>query len=1089
MANPPDPKVLYNAKTRLPEAVPEDQLPQAIASGTHSYQVGKRINIIGPGGQVHNVDSSELQGAIQEGWLPETTRQAAVREYVEENKGLKGTAKVGLGQFADEALLSIPETVYDLTADPLEVAKKEALKKEHSIANTLGGIGGFGASMFVGGPLFKAAEVAGHGAERLALGGVEEAAVRGAEGSLADRTLASLVKERGAESVAGGGSERAAEAAAGVEPRTYAPFINPDAGLTDLGAEPAGNVFDREYVATAGSPVADAPSAGRVGQGGGIDSLNPNQSAFDTNPLQMGGEVPPGQLPPGPSTALSFPDMEGQVLPPSPQLPGGNLPQLPPGPSTAIGMPDMEGQVIPPTPPGELPGLQAPQLPPGSTGIPTPGVPGALPPGAEGRLPPIKLGALDTKQTVTAGDSLLNNTVVDASVPGVAMKGQPLLAPASQFLKKGITNVAEVGSEEAQAKAIYERLVATGVTPAEAKVMAPSLARKVFAAALNQGVQAGVIAAPKAIVEGMLGDPQEAAEHFAMQVGFGAVLGAAGRLATEGVAKLAPRFGDIAEEQAFRNLMSSRNLKATKQAMQIPGGVKGVGRALLDENLIKGVGEEWEAYAGRITERKDQVGSEIGGLYSNLDGINAGQIKTTSTSELADLFEKKVVGPLSKIPGNEGVIGKVQKYIDSFRTIGDDRNLSLAEMHNWRQTLDKLIWNEGQIGITDKAKQQLQSVRQLLTDEMETTGQKISEKFAKGDFRSVLKDKNLLFRKLTVAEDTALHSSAQDVANRNVSPSDYMAGAIGAMGGHGFVGLGMGLAHHWIKENGNSIASRTLNGLGTARVKGVLMVEQALKRSATSADAIPDTIAGRMGLVDGWKSGLATAHLSAINRFIGVKHENQSLKDQYNAMHEKMTYLMNNPSELQSNISGVTGHLSDGGAPNIAGASAMKFNQVIGYLNNVMPRPTMNSNPFEPKSVQAAKGLVSEGELQNFAKRVAVINDPFLVFRKIGQGTLTQGEVDTMKTVYPTLYQRGLDRIQATPQSLSYAQRANVDLYAHANITDSQGAQVPSASAQAAPPAGKHGKGGGVGKLGMKFDIAPNSGMTQVQSLFSRKGK
>ena len=1087
MANPPDPKILYNTKTRLPEAVPEDQLAQAIASGTHSYQVGKRINIIGPGGQIHNVDSSELAGAIQEGWLPETTRQAAVREYVDENKGLKGAAKVGLGQFADEALLSIPETVYDLTADPLEVAKKEALKKEHSIANTLGGIGGFGASMFVGGPLFKAAEVAGHGAERLALGGVEEAAVRGAEGagkSVADRTLEGLLKDRAAETVTGGGTERAAEAAAGVEPRTYAPFINPDAGLTDLGAKADGNIFDREYMATQGTPDAAIPGPTEIGSGqpgGAIDSLNPNSSVFERTPLtpedlRLQGGRSPGQLPPGPSTELGFPDLEGEVVPPSGAAPG----QLPPGPSTSLGFPDMEGHVVPP--PGQI-------APPEVPGLAEPGIPGIGSGAGEGRLPPIKLGALDTKQTVTAGDSLLNNTIIDGSIPGIGMKGQPLLAPAAQFVKKGITNVAEVGAEEAQAKAIFERLVATGVPTAEAAKMAPSLARKVFASALNQGVQAGVIAAPKAIVEGMLGDPNEAAEHFAMQVGFGGVLGAAGKLATEGISKLAPRFGDIAEEQAFRNLMSSRNLKATKQAMQIQGGVKGVGRALLDENLIKGVGEEWEQYASRITERKDQVGSEIGNLYTGLDDINAGQIKTTSTDELANLFEQKVVKPLSKIPGNEGVISKVQKYIDSFRTIGEDRNLSLTEMHNWRQTLDKLIWNEGQIGITDKAKQQLQSVRSLLSDEMETTGQKISEKFAKGDFRSQLKDKNLLFRKLKVAEDTALHSSAQDVANRNVSPSDYMAGIAGAASGHGVLGLGLGLAHHWIKENGNSIASRTLDGMSTARVKGVLMAEQALKRSATSADEIPATIAGK--ILDGAKSGIATAHLSAINRFIGVRHENQSLSEQYDEMHKKLTYLMNNPSELQANIGDVTGHLSNGGAPNIAGASATKYNQVLGYINNVMPRPQMNPNPYEPKSVQQAKGMIGEGELQNFAKRIAVINDPFLVFRKIGQGTLTQGEVDTMRTIYPALYQRGLERIQANPQSLSYAQRANVDLYAHANITDSQGASVPPASAQAAEIAagGKGKKGAGVGKLGMKFDIAPNAGMTQVQSLFARKGK
>lgn len=169
---------LYNTQTRLPEELPPDKLVQALANGTHSYKADDRITVTGQDGSVRNVSGSELIDAMRQGFMPETPRQAAVREYVDENKGIGGAAKVALGQFADEALFSVPETIFDLTADPLEVAKKEALKKEHALTNALAGVAGFGASLFYGGPVFKAATTAGRFAERTALGIGEEAILR-----------------------------------------------------------------------------------------------------------------------------------------------------------------------------------------------------------------------------------------------------------------------------------------------------------------------------------------------------------------------------------------------------------------------------------------------------------------------------------------------------------------------------------------------------------------------------------------------------------------------------------------------------------------------------------------------------------------------------------------------------------------------------------------------------------------------------------------------------------------------------------------------------------------------------------------------
>jgi hypothetical protein len=170
---------LYNTQTRQPEGLPDDQISQAVLAGTHSYAADDKVNVVDPHGKVGSVDASQLQSALSQGFKVEGKFNQSVREYQEDNKGLKGDVKVALGKFADEATMGIAGLIYEKKGDPLEVAKWEALKKDHEVAKALGSAGGFGASLFVGGPLFKGAGIAGEAAargvaEKLAAVGIEQ---------------------------------------------------------------------------------------------------------------------------------------------------------------------------------------------------------------------------------------------------------------------------------------------------------------------------------------------------------------------------------------------------------------------------------------------------------------------------------------------------------------------------------------------------------------------------------------------------------------------------------------------------------------------------------------------------------------------------------------------------------------------------------------------------------------------------------------------------------------------------------------------------------------------------------------------------
>jgi hypothetical protein len=161
-----------------------------------------RINVIGPDGQSGSIPSDQIDNAIRQGYKVESPEQKEINDAVDAEKGLVGAAKVALLQGADEALFGIPEVVAAKKMDPLEMAKWEAIKKDHGLANALGGGAGFLANFAVGGPIFKAAAKAGLIAEKgaaslLAKSGIAagEAAAEAGFGTAAKQAAKNIVEK------------------------------------------------------------------------------------------------------------------------------------------------------------------------------------------------------------------------------------------------------------------------------------------------------------------------------------------------------------------------------------------------------------------------------------------------------------------------------------------------------------------------------------------------------------------------------------------------------------------------------------------------------------------------------------------------------------------------------------------------------------------------------------------------------------------------------------------------------------------------------------------------------------------------------
>jgi hypothetical protein len=216
---------LYNVQSRAREDIDDPvALQEAVFNGTHAFKTGTYVPVLKNGKYAGRVPSENARKAIELGYELETDTQSKVRKYVDD-QGITGGLKVALGQFADEALLGLPELVFDKTADPFEIAKKEALKKEWELTNTVFGIGGALSTLWTGAPLWRGASKVGQAttktiSEKIALLAGENASkagVKKAAANLAGKTAGMGVEgaivsmPRGVTELALGDPEAAAE--------------------------------------------------------------------------------------------------------------------------------------------------------------------------------------------------------------------------------------------------------------------------------------------------------------------------------------------------------------------------------------------------------------------------------------------------------------------------------------------------------------------------------------------------------------------------------------------------------------------------------------------------------------------------------------------------------------------------------------------------------------------------------------------------------------------------------------------------------------------------------------------------------------
>ena len=117
-----------------------DQLNDAIKSGQYGFKPGQKITVYNKDDpdDVYTMPADNFKKAYDNGYRMETKFKTAVRHHVDDNKGFIGGTKVFAGELANSALFGVPEILMRNTMNPLDWAKVNGLRDEHELAGMAG---------------------------------------------------------------------------------------------------------------------------------------------------------------------------------------------------------------------------------------------------------------------------------------------------------------------------------------------------------------------------------------------------------------------------------------------------------------------------------------------------------------------------------------------------------------------------------------------------------------------------------------------------------------------------------------------------------------------------------------------------------------------------------------------------------------------------------------------------------------------------------------------------------------------------------------------------------------------------------------
>lgn len=237
-------------------------------------------------------------------------------------------------------------------------------------------------------------------------------------------------------------------------------------------------------------------------------------------------------------------------------------------------------------------------------------------------------------------------------------------------------------------------------------------------------------------------------------------------------------------------------------------------------------------------------------------------------------------------------------------------------------------------------------------------------------------------------------------------------GAGAMLTGHGFAksALAFALAKAGIKDAPDAIRLGLLRFLGS---------NQPVEAGAfkTMVDFLHHTIKGENLLANATKNVFKAGSEVIPEGFMPKESDREKL-------HKSLTAMQDDPKKALS-MAGNTGYY----LPNHAAALSQTGANAINFLNQEKP----DTGPMAPLD---SKRQLSPVEKAQYNRTLDVAQQPLMVFKHIKNGTLTPNDVKVVKTLYPDLYNRSVQKLTdhmtntlAKGDKIPYSTRLGLSLY------------------------------------------------------------
>lgn len=324
----------------------------------------------------------------------------------------------------------------------------------------------------------------------------------------------------------------------------------------------------------------------------------------------------------------------------------------------------------------------------------------------------------------------------------------------------------------------------------------------------------------------------------AVGAGLGAAGGAVAPVLAAGAGKLAGKTGTMLSEVAERRAAKAAGVDkaALKRIARRDNGVQEFGRTLLDEDIVTPFASS-DDIATRSRSALGGKGQQIGQTLADADAAGG----SFPLDDFISRADTDVLTPMRANPFQQGASRQVDELLGGVVDKYGQSKIPLGEANKLKGQLDDLLY--GMRGTQDPAstasKAELQKLRRILNSQIEEgVGEALPDQI--DAFKGAKND----YGWLSEAARSSENAGQRELANRFISPSDYLTGIGGGVGMAAaaanpaalLAAVPAALGHKLVRTYGNQVAARSLDKVG-GWLKGGLGRAGAMATEASSHGA------------------------------------------------------------------------------------------------------------------------------------------------------------------------------------------------------------------------------------------------------------